>query len=368
MKGCLRITDTIARLGGDEFMIILQDVKKVEDITAVVEKLFSILSEPFNIQGHEFFVTTSVRISVFPDDGEDAEALLRNADIAMYRAKDEGIGNNYVLFISSMNERTHERLKMESMLRRALERGEFLLHYQPQIALNSREVTGIEALVRWQEPERGLIPPGEFIPVAEEIGIIISLGEWILRNACMTNKKWRDKGLKPVSIAVNLSLRQFKQKNFVDTVARILKEIRLDPHCLEMELTESILMENAEATIDILRALKEVGIRMTIDDFGTGYSSLEYLRRMPIDMLKIALPFVRDITKSPGDASIVTAIINMAHSLNIEVIAEGVETVEQLALLRSLGCDKIQGFLVSRPVPPDELEEFLEKGSRFVIQ
>lgn len=368
LTGSLRATDTIARLGGDEFTIVLPDVQRIENVVNVVEKVFSVLSEPFSINGYEFFVTTGVGISIFPDDGEDAETLLKNADIAMYRAKDEGIGNNYVLYTPSMNERTHERLRMEGMLRKALERREFLLHYQPQVALNSGEITGVEALVRWQEPERGLIPPGEFIVVAEDTGLIIPLGEWILRNACMANKEWQDKGLKSSIVAVNLSLRQFKQKDFVGAVARILKETRLDPRCLELELTESILMENAEATIDILRALKEVGIRLTIDDFGTGYSSLEYLRRMPIDMLKIAIPFVRDITKSPDDASIVTAIIKMAHCLNIKVIAEGVETVEQLALLRSLGCDKIQGFLVSRPLPPDEIEEFLKKGARFVIQ
>lgn len=368
LRGSLRVTDTIARLGGDEFTIVLQDVQKIENVIHVVEKVFSALSEPFSINGYEFFVTASVGISVFPDDGEDSETLLKNADIAMYRAKDEGIGNHYVLYTPSMNEWTHERLRVEGMLRKALERGEFLLHYQPQVALNSGEITGVEALVRWREPERGLIPPGEFIVVAEDTGLIIPLGEWILRNACMANKAWQDKGLKPSTVAVNLSLRQFKQKDFVGAVARILKETQLDPQCLELELTESILMENAEATIDILRALKEVGIRLTIDDFGTGYSSLEYLRRMPIDMLKIAMPFVRDIAKSPDDASIVTAIINMAHCLNLEVIAEGVETAEQLALLRSLGCDKIQGFLVSRPVPPAEIEEFLKKGSRFVIR
>jgi len=364
LTGILRITDTVARLGGDEFTIILTDVKEIEDVVKVVRKIFAVLSEPFRIEGYDFSVTGSVGISIFPDDGKDAETLLKNADIAMYHAKEGGTGNSYVLYTPSLHDRTYKRLSMEGKLRKALDRGEFILHFQPQVSLTSGEITGIEALVRWMDPERGLLSPGEFIPVAEDTGLILALGEWILRSACMAHKGWEERGLNPPVVAVNLSLRQFRQADFVGTVARILKELLLDPQCLELELTESILMEDAEATIDILRALKELGIRLTIDDFGTGYSSLEYLRRMPIDMLKIALPFVRDITKSPDDTSIVTAIINMAHCLGLEVIAEGVETAEQLAILRTLGCDKAQGFLISRPLPPGEMEELLKKGVR----
>lgn len=361
LKKHIRTSDTMARHGGDEFTILVQDLKKAEHITRVVEKIFSEFEEPFILNGHEFFVTTSIGISLYPDDGKDVETLLKNADIAMYRAKEEG-KNTYQFFTPAMNERTMEIIKIKNMLYKAIKNEEFLLHYQPQVNVITGEVTGIEALVRWQNPERGLVYPGTFISLAEDTGLIVPLGEWVLSSACAQNRVWQDKYLKPVKMAVNLSIRQLKQKDFVGTVKRILKDTRLDPEYLEFEVTESTVMDDIEYNIEMLHELKSIGIKLSIDDFGTGYSSFEYLKQMPIDMLKIGMPFVQNITKNPDDAAIAKAIIEVAHIMNLEVIAEGVETIEQLKLLRTLHCDKIQGFLVSKPLPSSEgLEEFLEK-------
>lgn len=366
LKKHLRGTDTVARLGGDEFTVLLQDINGIEGITKVVENIFAIFKEPFNIKEHELFLTASIGIGVYPDDGTDAETLLKNADIAMYLAKDEG-RNAYRFYTTAMNARTIERLEMENRLQKAIERDELLLHYQPQIDIVTGEVSGVEALVRWHEPERGIIhQPADFIPLAEETGLIVPIGEWVLRKACEENRKWQDNGLKPVRIAVNLSLRQFRQKDFVKTVTRIIKDAALAPEYLELELTESILMKDVESTIEVLHELKAMGIRLTIDDFGTGYSSLAYLKQMPIDMLKIDKSFVRDIATNPDDAAITITIIRMAHSLKLKVVAEGVETMKQLEFLRTLQCDSLQGFLVSKPVPSGEIEEFLAKGRRFL--
>jgi diguanylate cyclase (GGDEF)-like protein/PAS domain S-box-containing protein len=367
LKQCIRESDTVARIGGDEFTILLQDIKRAEDVPKVAEKIFSIFDAPFDLKGQELFVTTSMGVSIYPIDGNDSECLFKNADIAMYRAKSEG-RNNYQLYTPAMNVKATERLTLENKLRKAIENEEFLLHYQPQVDINTNELTGIEALVRWLEPERGLVPPGEFIPLAEETGLIVPIGEWVLRTACKNNKIWQDRGLKPIIIAVNLSMRQFKQKNLVDIVSSTLEETSLDPKYLELELTESIIMEDTESAIEILRELKAMGIRLSIDDFGTGYSSLAYLKRMPIDMLKIAQSFVHDITIDPDDKAISTAIIQVAHSLKLEVIAEGVETMEQFKLLRSLQCNKLQGFLVSRPLPSKEIMDFLEKKGNIILQ
>ena len=366
LKKHLRDTDTVARLGGDEYTVLLQDVNGIESVTRVVENIFAIFKEPFDIKGHELFLTASIGISVYPDDGTDSETLLKNADIAMYMAKDEG-RNAYRFYTTAMNARTIERLELENGLRKAIERDELLLHYQPQIDIGTGEVVGVETLVRWHERERGIIrQPADFIPIAEETGLIVPIGEWVLRKACEENRKWQDKGLKPVRIAVNLSLRQFKQKDFVKAVSGIIKDTALAPEYLELELTESIVMKDGESTIEALRELKAMGIRLSIDDFGTGYSSLVYLKRMPIDVLKIDISFVRDITTDPDDAAIADTIIRMAHSLKLEVIAEGVETREQLEFLRNLQCDKFQGFLISRPVTSAEVEEFLAKGGHFL--
>ena len=364
LKGYTRESDTIARIGGDEFTVLVQDIKNVEDVKVLIEKIITLFDAPFELMGHELFVTTSMGVSIYPKDGEDAATLFKNADIAMYKAKDEG-RNNFQLYTPAMNVRAMDRLRLENKLRRALEKEEFVLHYQPQVEINTGRVIGVEALVRWDDPEEGLVPPGEFIPMAEDTGLIVPIGEWVLKTACAQNKAWQARGLVPVTMAVNLSMRQFKQKNFVAVISRVLSEAGLDPMYLELELTESIIMEDVEATVEVLSGLKAMGIRLSIDDFGTGYSSLAYLKRMPIDMLKVAHVFVREITVNPDDTAISTAVINVAQSLNIEVIAEGVETIEQFNLLRLLRCDKIQGYLISRPLPADGVEEFLQEDWRF---
>ncbi len=353
LAGCVRDGDTVSRQGGDEFAVILADVAAEEDVTLVTRKILHAMSEPFNVEGHELFVTCSIGIALYPKDGEDGQTLLKNADAALYRAKDMG-RNNSQFYTAEMNVKAMERLMLENSLRHALERREFLVYYQPRVDLRSGEITGMEALVRWQHPEQGLVSPARFIPVAEECGVIVPLGEWVLRTACAQNKAWQRAGLKPVCVAVNLSARQFRQQDLVAVVAGILKETDLDPAYLELEITESLIMQNVEATIDTLTRLKAMGVRFAIDDFGTGYSSLSYLKRFPIDMLKIDQSFVRDITTDPDDAAIAKTIISMAHDMGLTVIAEGVETEEQKAFLRLRQCDEMQGYFFSRPVPAEE--------------
>ena len=354
---CSRQGDTVARMGGDEFTIILADIAHAQDVPKVAQKIIDIFSKRFVVGDHEIFITTSVGISLYPDDGEDPEALLKNADAAMYRAKEIG-RNTYQYFSIDMNTKASERLALETDLRHALEREEFLVHYQPQVDLNTGQIIGMEALVRWQHPDLGLVPPAKFIPLAEDTGLIAPIGEWVLRTACAQNKAWQTAGLPPIRVGVNLSARQFQCQNLVEMIVRILKETGLDPTYLELELTESVLMQNTEAIIATLCELDAMGINISIDDFGTGYSSLSYLKRFPINRLKIDQSFVRDITTDPDDAAIVTAIITLAHSLKLKVIAEAVETEEQLAFLRSLNCDEMQGYLFSRPLPMDEATKF----------
>ena len=362
-----RKADTLARQGGDEFIVIAQDIDRIEDITTVAEKITSAFQDAFNVGGHELSITVSMGISVYPNDGEDVVSLLKNADIAMYKAKDEG-RNSYQLYTAKMNESIAKRHEIEKRLRTAIKNEEFQLHYQPQVDSATGEIFGLEALLRLQDPGGEPISPGEFIPVAEDTGLIVPIGEWVLHEACRQNKMWQDEGLKQMTVSVNISIRQFKQKEFVSTVERILKETNLEPKYLELELTESVVMDDIESTIETLRALKALGIRLSIDDFGTGYSSLMYLKRMPIDMLKIDQSFVRDIVDDLDDASIVRATIEVAKSLHLEVIAEGVETREQFELLYNLQCNKIQGYLFSRPLPPQELKEFLREEWRFVVE
>ena len=358
LKKSTRNSDTLARHGGDEFTILIQDLSKIEYITNVIEKIFTAFEEPFNLEGQKFFITISMGVSIYPNDGEDEEALLKNADIAMYRAKEEG-KNSYQFFTNAMHESATARLNLEYKLRKAIEKEEFVLHYQPQVDITTGEVIGMEALVRWQDPKEGLIPPGNFIPLAEDTGLIVPIGEWVLRTACIQNKMWQDKGMKPLRVAVNMSMRQFKQKDLVSIVRRTLKETNLNPQYLELELTESILMDDVESVIKKLHELKALGIRLSIDDFGTGYSSLEYLKRMPIDMLKIAQEFVKDINVDLNDVAIAKATIQMAQSMGLEVIAEGVETIEHQRILTDLHCNKTQGYLFSKPVPPEEFERLL---------
>ena len=358
LQQCVREGDTVARLGGDELAIILEDVAQAEDTTSVTNKILSTFAHPFEVDGRELFVSTSIGVSLHPNDGEDAKTLLKNADIAMYRAKEQG-GNDFHFFSAQMESQSVDRLILENGLRRALERGEFLLHYQPQVDLRTGEVIGVESLVRWRHPELGLVPPMDFIPLAEETGLIVPLSEWILREACTQNKALQDSGFPPLRMAVNLSGRHFRQPDLAGMVARILEETRLDPRFLALEITESILVQQTDTTSTTLRQLRDMGAHVVIDDFGIGYSSLSYLKRLPIDVLKIDRSFVRDITTDPDDAAITMAITTMAHSLNLKVVAEGVETEEQLAFLRAHGCDAMQGYYFSKPVPAEMLGKLL---------
>jgi diguanylate cyclase (GGDEF)-like protein len=360
LSGEVRGSDTIARWGGNEFALLLMDVRRTEDVVGVAQKIKEVLGPPFEYEGHDLYVTASAGITMYPHDGHDADALLRNAGTARHRARRQG-GNNYEFYTAEMNVRAVERLLLEAGLRRALERGEFSLHYQPLIDTSTRKTVGLEALVRWRHPERGLVPPADFIPLAEETGLILPLGEWVLRAACTQARAWQDAGLAPLTVAVNLSARQFRQRDLPEFIARVLKETGLRPEHLQLELTESCVMEDAAFAVEALGALQSEGVGVSVDDFGTGYSSLSYLKRLPIDSLKIDRSFVADAANNDEDAAIVSAIVLLARTLRLEVIAEGVETEEQLSLLRGLGCKKAQGYLFSRPLPADELETLLRK-------
>jgi EAL domain-containing protein (putative c-di-GMP-specific phosphodiesterase class I) len=302
-------------------------------------------------------------ITIFPLDGDDADTLLKNADSAMYNAKEQG-RNNFQFYSESMNAASFKRLALETSLRKALDRREFLLYYQPQIDISSRKTTGMEVLLRWNHPELGLVPPMDFIPLAEETGMIVPIGDWVLAAACIANKAFQEMGLEPRRVAVNMTSHQFRRQSLLDSVTKALKISGLDPSYLELELTESAIMKNWEESSRILQELKAMGLRVAIDDFGTGYSSLAYLKRFPLDVLKIDRSFIRDIPGDQDNAAIATAIIAMAHSLNLKVVAEGVETPEQLAFLRNLGCDEVQGYLFSPALPRDKIEEFLKKEER----
>lgn len=357
----VRDGDTVARLGGDEFVIALKDLAHEDDIVEIAQKILNAVTQPLLIDGHELVLTTSIGISIYPQNGDNAKELLKNADAAMYRAKDAG-GNAFRFYAQEMNLRALARLEMESNLRRALERNEFLLHYQPQVDLVSGKMIGMEALLRWQPPGQKLISPLEFIPLAEETGLIVPIGEWVLRTACVQNMAWRKAGLPPVTMAVNLSACQFSKQDLVAMVTRTLHETGADPQWLELEITESMLMENPEEAAATLRELSATGIRLSVDDFGTGYSSLGYLKRFPIHTLKIDRSFVNDITTDADDAAITRAVISLAHNLKLKVLAEGVETLAQLEFLRAYGCGKMQGYYFSRPLPAAEIEKLLREG------
>jgi predicted signal transduction protein with EAL and GGDEF domain len=355
----------VARLGGDDFLLLLPGVESAEAAAKVAQKLLDALSALLPVDGQELHVSASLGIALYPHDGEDAETLIRNADTALYRAKERSRGSSQ-FYTFDMNATAFERLVLETQLRRALERDELVLYYQPQVRLDSGAVVGVEALVRWQHPELGLISPAEFIPLAEETGLILQIGRWVLSTACAQLRAWQEQGFPDLRVAVNLSGRQFQQADLVRTIADVLELSRLEPSDLELELTESSIMQDAEATVAKCEALDRLGIRLSVDDFGTGYSSLAYLKRFPIKALKIDQSFIQDITTDPNDAAIAQAIVALAETLKLRVIAEGVETEAQLALLRRYHCDEMQGYLFSRPLPPDELLALLRRGSRLL--
>ncbi len=359
LNKCVRAGDTVARLGGDEFAIVLEDIASADDVVHFARKILSGLSQSFLLDEREFFITTSIGISLFPMDGKDTETLLKHADIAMYRSKDQG-RNTYQFYSSDMSAKTFERLSMETNLRHALERKEFILYYQPQIDLLSGRVTGVEALLRWQHPDLGLIMPSEFIPILEDTGLIIPVGEWVLHNACLQAQAWNNAELKPLRMAVNLSSRQFNELKFIDMMGRVLEDTGLKPSLLELEITESILMQNVGTTVSTLNAINNMGIRLAVDDFGTGYSSLSYLKRFPIDTLKIDQSFIHDIMQDPGDTTLVEAIIALGRALHLNIIAEGVETEAQVDFLKSHNCDCMQGYLFNSPQAAQDLEKQLQ--------
>jgi diguanylate cyclase (GGDEF)-like protein len=357
LRSCLREGDTVARLGGDEFTLLLPDVGQAVDAAKVAKKVLDLVRMPFDLDGRELFVTSSMGISLYPDDGSDAETLVKNADAAMYRAKEQG-RDHYQLYTPALNATALERLALESSLRRALAHDELLLHYQPILDVATRRLHGVEALLRWHHPELGLVPPAEFIPLAEVTGLILAMGPWVLRTACAQARAWQhvQPGLR---VAVNLSARQFQEAGLVGHVTDALADTGLDPRCLQLEITESSAMQNAQTAIQTLRELKALGVGLSIDDFGTGYSSLSYLRRFPIDTLKIDQSFIRDIGTDPDDAAIASAIIALAHTLKLTVVAEGVETEDQLEFLSRHGCDRTQGYLFSRPLSAERCTEVL---------
>jgi diguanylate cyclase (GGDEF)-like protein len=357
LRACLREGDTVARLGGDEFTAILEDLQSSEDLPLLAQKMMAALEQPVAHDGQEFFATASIGFALYPDDGEDADALLAHADTAMYQAKGEG-GNAFQHFVPDMAEAARGRVTLESGLRRALERGELELHYQPIFHLGEQRLSGAEALLRWRHPERGLVPPGEFIGVAEMTGLIVPIGAWVLREACGQAARWR-LARPDLRVGVNCSARQFRRAGLVETVRAALAESRLDASGLVLEITESLLMENPEGNRKVLDEIKALGVRVALDDFGTGYSSLAYLRRFPIDTLKIDRSFIRDLSTDPEDAKIVRAVIHLARDLRLAVTAEGIETPAQLDFVLAHGCEFGQGYLFGRPVPAAEFEKYL---------
>jgi diguanylate cyclase (GGDEF)-like protein/PAS domain S-box-containing protein len=358
---CVRGSDTVSRQGGDEFVVLLSEVAQAENPTIAVRRMLKAVAKAHSIDHHDLHITCSIGVSVYPDDGLDAETLIKNADTAMYQAKENG-PQSYRFFKPAMNVRAVARQSIEEDLRRALERQEFALHYQPKIDLVTGKITGAEALLRWTPPTRGPVSPAEFIPVAEDCGLILPIGQWVLREACQQARAWVDAGLPPATMAVNISAVQFRNEDFLDDVFAILKDTGLDPRLLELELTESVLMKHAESAESVLRTLRAKGVQVAVDDFGTGYSSLSYLRKFPIDAIKIDQSFVRQITTVPDETIIVKAVISMGRSLKLRVVAEGVETQEQLAFLQAHQCDEAQGYYFSRPVLPEKFAKLLGTG------
>jgi diguanylate cyclase (GGDEF)-like protein len=358
---CVRGSDTVSRQGGDEFVVLLAEVEHSEDAAITARRILKEVAVVHSTGSHDLHITTSIGVSVYPDDGQDVETLIKSADTAMYQAKENG-RQGYQFFRPAMNVRAVERQATEENLRRALERQEFAVHYQPKISVKTGEITGAEALLRWMHPVQGPILPAQFIPVAEDCGLIVPINTWVLREACKQARAWVDGGLSLGTVAVNVSALEFRDERFSDKVLGILKETGLDPRFLELELTESVLIKRVESAVFVLTQLRDSGIQIAVDDFGTGYSSLSYLKKFPVDALKIDQSFVRHVTTYPQDTSIVTAIIGMGQSLNLRVTAEGVETPEELEFLRVQQCDEAQGYLFSRPVAPKQFTSLLKTG------
>jgi diguanylate cyclase (GGDEF)-like protein/PAS domain S-box-containing protein len=361
LSACVRASDTVSRLGGDEFVVLVTEDKYAEDAALTADKILAALAAPHAVDKHELHVTTSIGISIYPTDGEDTETLIKNADTAMYHAKEKG-RDNYQFFTREMNVRAVERQVIESHLRHALERQEFVLHYQPKVNLATGAIAGAEALLRWMHPDWGVVLPERFVPIAEDCGLIVPIGRWVLREACAQARRWEDAGLKPASIAVNVSALEFSREDFVEGVRAILSETGLEPRCLQLEITESVLMRDAGSSTAILQQLKDMGVQLAVDDFGTGYSSLSYLHLFPIDVLKIDGSFVQDIGSINGNGSIVSAVIAMGASLKQRVIAEGVEKPGQLAFLKAQRCEEGQGYFFSRPLVAEEFAALLATG------
>jgi len=358
LGACLRASDTVARIGGDEFAVVLEDVRSPDEVSQVADKLLRAVSEPAQIAGRELYLSTSVGASIHPLDAADAATLQRNAEVALRHAKSEG-RNNAQFYSREMSADAETRVDLRARLRGALERREFVLHYQPQVDLRSGEVVGVEALLRWNDREHGLVPPSRFIPLAEDSGLIVPIGEWVLREACAQARRWLDAGHGPLSVAVNLSPRQFRQKNLVRAVGDILAATGLPPAQLELEITEGTVMQRADEAALGLRALDELGVRISLDDFGTGYSSLAYLHRFPVHTLKVDQSFVREIRGERAEGAIVGTVITLARQLGLRALAEGVETEAQLAFLRARGCDAFQGYLFCRPRAAEEIAAIL---------
>jgi diguanylate cyclase (GGDEF)-like protein/PAS domain S-box-containing protein len=367
LTSSLRESDTVAYPGGDEFTLLLLGIAQVRDAVTVAQRVLKILHPSFRVNGHELQVKANIGIALYPNDGDDAQTLLRNADLALRQAAEQG-PNTYQFYTPTMNARAFERIALENSLNRALERGEFRIYYQPQVDLHTGQIVGVEALVRWQHPDLGLISPMRFIPLAEETDFIIPLSEWILRTACGQIKAWQEAGFPPLRVTVNLSARHFMHKDLIKMTDKILTETGLDPRYLVLELTESTIMQSAGMAPKTLRKLKERGVLLSIDDFGTGYSSLSYLKRFSIDALKIDQSFVRDLPVDQDDVAITAAIIAIAQTLNLKVIAEGVETQEQLSVLRSYRCDEIQGYYFSRPTSAEAITQLLQEGRRLTLE